>query len=82
MEKATADASTSPFTTSVQVKFTPPTMSACADILTLRKSSVNRRFESQGFPAAILNGAETDALLHFADPVRRLMLSIRDDRLS
>ncbi len=51
------------------------------DILKLRKFSVNRQFESQGFRAAILSGAETDALLHFADPVRRLMLSIRDDGL-
>lgn len=47
------------------------------DVAKIRKFSVNRQFEAQGFRAHILAGAETDALLHFADPVRDLMLDIK-----
>ncbi|MCW2756392.1 MAG: enoyl-CoA hydratase [Nocardioidaceae bacterium] len=48
------------------------------DVLKVRKYSVNRQFESTGFRAHILAGAETDALLHFADPVRDLMFDIKN----
>ena len=35
--------------------------------LQLKKSSINRQMDIQGFSAAIRTGAEIDALLHFTD---------------
>ena len=47
-------------------------------VLKTRKNSVNRQFEASGFRAHILSGAETDAFLHFSDPVKNLMLDIKN----
>jgi len=47
------------------------------EVLRVRKFSVNRQLEAQGFRNNILAGAETDALLHFSDPVKDLMLDIQ-----
>ena len=45
--------------------------------LQLKKSSINRQMDIQGFSAAIRTGAEMDALLHFTDTVDTVRASIR-----
>ena len=46
--------------------------------LQLKKSSINRQMDIQGFSAAIRTGAEMDALLHFTDTVDVVRGSIRE----
>jgi enoyl-CoA hydratase len=48
-----------------------------AKILQLKKASVNRTMDVQGFRSAIMLGVETDALLHASEPVQRLSGMIR-----
>ncbi len=45
--------------------------------LQLKKSSINRQMDIQGFSAAIRTGAEIDALLHFTDTTETVRASIR-----
>jgi enoyl-CoA hydratase len=52
------------------------------DILSVKKSSVNRYYEDQGIRSALLAGAETDALLHFSEPVRAMSESVRVNGLT
>jgi enoyl-CoA hydratase len=52
-----------------------------AKILRLKKASVNRTMEVQGFRTAIMLGTETDALLHYSEPVERLSGMIRESGL-
>lgn len=47
------------------------------DVLAVKKSSVNRYYEERGLRSALLSGAETDALLHFSEPVLAMSQSIR-----
>jgi enoyl-CoA hydratase len=43
-----------------------------AKILQMKKASVNRTMDVQGFRVAITFGAEFDALLHYSEPVQKL----------
>ncbi|MHB8575828.1 MAG: enoyl-CoA hydratase-related protein [Dehalococcoidia bacterium] len=52
-----------------------------AKILQLKKASVNRTMELQGFRTAIMLGTETDALLHYSEPVEKLSGMIRESGL-
>jgi len=52
-----------------------------AKILQLKKASVNRTMDIQGFRTAIMLGVETDALLHASEPVQRLSGMIRESGL-
>ncbi|MFD7012596.1 enoyl-CoA hydratase/isomerase family protein [Rhodococcus jostii] len=52
------------------------------DVLEVKKSSVNRYYEDRGIRSALVSGAETDALLHFATPVREMSESIRKNGLA
>jgi enoyl-CoA hydratase len=52
------------------------------DILAVKKSTVNRYYEDRGIRSAFLSGAETDALLHFSEPVRAMSESIRTNGLA
>lgn len=52
-----------------------------AKILKLKKQSVNRTLELQGFRTAVMLGTETDAILHASEPVERLSAMIRDSGL-
>lgn len=47
-------------------------------ILQLKKASVNRTMEVQGFRTAIMLGTETDAILHASEPVEQLTGMIRE----
>ena len=47
------------------------------DVLAVKKSSVNRYFEYRGLRPALMSGAETDAIMHFAEPVRAMSETIR-----
>ena len=49
--------------------------------LQLKKSSINRQMDIQGFSAAIRTGAEIDALLHFTDTATIVRTSIREKGL-
>ena len=49
--------------------------------LQLKKSSINRQVDIQGFSAAIRTGAEIDALLHFTDTTETVRASIRTQGL-
>ena len=49
--------------------------------LNLKKSSINRQMDIQGFSAAIRTGAEIDALLHFTDTTDLVRGSIREKGL-
>lgn len=51
------------------------------DILRMKKYSINRVAEIQGFRSAMSMGAETDALLHFSPAVLELSQLIRDKGL-
>ena len=46
--------------------------------LQLKKSSINRQMDIQGFSIAIKTGAEMDALLHYTDTVEVVRGSIKD----
>ncbi|MFN8556035.1 MAG: enoyl-CoA hydratase-related protein [Dehalococcoidia bacterium] len=46
-------------------------------ILRLKKMSINRTMDAQGFRVAVSYGVETDALLHASEPVRAISGSIR-----
>ena len=46
--------------------------------LQLKKSSINRQMDIQGFSIAIKTGAEMDALLHYTDTVDTVRGSIKD----
>jgi len=50
-------------------------------VLQLKKLSVNRQMDIQGFGAAIRTGAEMDALLHFTDTVDVVRAGIREQGL-
>jgi enoyl-CoA hydratase len=52
------------------------------DVLAVKKSSVNRYYEDRGIRSAFVSGAETDALLHFSEPVRAMSESIRANGLA
>jgi enoyl-CoA hydratase len=52
-----------------------------AKILQLKKASVNRTMEVQGFRTAIMLGTETDAILHYSQPVEELSGMIRESGL-
>ncbi|MDF0750826.1 enoyl-CoA hydratase/isomerase family protein [Marinobacter sp. 71-i] len=52
------------------------------DVLAVKKSSVNRYYEDRGIRSAFISGAETDALLHFSEPVRAMSESIRSNGLA
>ena len=49
--------------------------------LQLKKSSINRQMDIQGFSVAIRTGAEIDALLHFTDTTTLVRGSIREKGL-
>ena len=49
--------------------------------LQLKKSSINRQMDIQGFSTAIRTGAEMDALLHYTDTVDTVRASIRSTGL-
>ena len=50
-------------------------------MLELKKSSVNRIVDMTGWRAALMSGAETDALAHQAEGVRVIQERIRNDGL-
>jgi enoyl-CoA hydratase len=52
-----------------------------AEILRMKKYSINRAAEVQGFRTLAAMGAETDALLHYSGAVEALRQSIREDGL-
>jgi enoyl-CoA hydratase len=52
------------------------------DVLSVKKSSVNRYYEDRGIRSALVAGAETDALLHFSEPVRAMSESVRTKGLA
>ena len=52
-----------------------------AKILRLKKSSINRTMDVQGFRVAVGLGAETDALLHASRPVQQISGMIRESGL-
>ena len=52
-----------------------------AKILKLKKASVNRTMDVQGFRVAVGFGAETDAILHYSEPVENLSRMIRTEGL-
>ena len=49
--------------------------------LQLKKSSINRQMDIQGFSTAIKTGAEIDALLHFTDTTDTMRTAIREHGL-
>lgn len=49
--------------------------------LQMKKVSVNRTMDAQGFRTAVTYGAETDALLHYSEPVQQLSGLIRSQGL-
>lgn len=46
--------------------------------LKLKKASVNRTMDVQGFRTAIMFGTETDAILHYSEPVEEMRALIRE----
>jgi enoyl-CoA hydratase len=52
-----------------------------APILRMKKMAINRVAEVMGFRTIVNMGAETDALLHFSNPVRELAGMIRESGL-
>jgi enoyl-CoA hydratase len=52
-----------------------------APILRMKKMSINRVAEVMGFRTIVNMGAETDALLHFSNPVKQLAGMIRESGL-
>lgn len=49
--------------------------------LNIKKRSINRQLDIQGFSAAIRTGAEMDALLHYTDTIQVVRQSIKDNGL-
>lgn len=49
--------------------------------LNIKKRSINRQMDIQGFSAAIRTGAEMDALLHYTDTIETVRKSISDQGL-